>query len=266
MSVPATHHAPLPAEQERHASPVTAEAAAILSLVERAARDPSIDLDRMERLIAMGNEARRQAAEREFNAALSRAQAAMPQVYRAATNSHNNSRYARLEDIHAAITPVITANGFSLSFDTEPCDVAGHYRMVCTVAHAGGHSRQHRADLPSDAAGAQGRANKTALQGFGSTMSYGRRYLTLLIFNVALTNEDNDGQPIKPRAPAGCVTEEEASFLGELVHEVGADLPAFLRHMGVPSLADVPADRYDQAVAALEAKRRRAATPGTGAR
>jgi hypothetical protein len=53
--------------------------------------------------------------------------------------------------------------------------------------------------------GPKGNQNKTATHGFGSTMSYGRRYLICLIFNITLTNEDQDGnQPGEQvTAPAG---------------------------------------------------------------
>ena len=230
------------------------ETAAIFSMIERAARDPSIDLDRLERLFALRETMRREEAERQFNEAMSRAQAEMPRVMRDATNSHNSSRYARLETIAKAITPVITKHGFSLSFDTEPSQLAGHHRMICTVAHAAGHSRQHKADLPADAAGAQGRANKTSIQAFGSTMSYGRRYLTLLIFNVALTNEDNDGAPTEERA---LISEDQVTELRDLLDEVGADMGRFLATIGVESLDQIWADRLDDVKALIERKRGR---------
>jgi hypothetical protein len=44
----------------------------------------------------------------------------------------------------------------------------------------------------------RGSPNKTAIHGFGSAMSYGRRYLLLLIFNLAMRHEDNDGNHINP--------------------------------------------------------------------
>lgn len=169
------------------------EAGALISMIERAARDPNVDLDKMERLFKLRSDVRAQEAETAFNAAMAAAQAEMPRVLRDASNSHTQSRYARLESIHKKITPVITRHGFSLSFDTGEGARQGELRIICTVAHAGGHTRTHQVDLPSDTAGAQGRANKTAVQGFGSTVTYGRRYLTLMVFNVALTNEDDDG-------------------------------------------------------------------------
>ena len=243
--------------RDENPTPAT-ETGAVLSMIAHAARDPSVDIDKMERLMAMQERMRREEAEQQFNAAMSACQAALPRVLRAATNSHNGSRYAKLEQIAKAVTPVITKHGFSLSFDTEQDAPGGYVRMVCRVAHAGGFSRDVRADLPLDAAGSQGKANKTGIQAWGSTMSYGRRYLTLLVFNIALTDDphDNDGQPSRG-GDIEFITEEQAMELRDLADSVEADLPRFLRFMQIQSLADLPATKFDAAVKALESKRAR---------
>ncbi|WP_375408551.1 ERF family protein [uncultured Methylobacterium sp.] len=236
--------------------PPASETGAVLALIERAARDPSIDIDKMERLMAMQERMRLQAAEEIFNAAMSATQAEMPAVLRRAENTHTKSRYAKLEHIAKAITPIYTKHGFSLSFDTEDCDQPGHYRMVCKVAHAAGFSRDHKANLPSDAAGSQGKANKTGIQAFGSTMSYGRRYLTLLVFNIALTDEDNDGNRADPREDEepSFITEAQACELHALVRAGDTDLAKFLAYGRVPSIEEIPAHQFESAKAQLMRK------------
>lgn len=233
------------------------EASAVFQMIERAARDPSVDIDKLERMMAMQERMRLQEAERQFNAAMGQAQAEMPRVLRDATNDHSKSRYARLETISKAITPIITKHGFSLSFGTENSPVAGHHRVTCIVAHEGGFSRKEQADLPADTAGAQGKANKTAIQGFGSTVSYGRRYLTLLIFNVALTNEDDDAQSAGPKAPVEreYLTEAQADELEDLIDAVGADREKLFKYLKVTSLLDIFADRFADVKRLIESKR-----------
>jgi hypothetical protein len=49
------------------------------------------------------------------------------------------------------------------------------------------------ADIFADTKGPRGTPNKTATQGFGSTMSYGRRYLKALMFDLVIAGEDDDG-------------------------------------------------------------------------
>ena len=237
--------------------PVTSEAGAILSMIERAAKDPAVDIDKMERLMRMRNDMIEREQERAFFEAMGRAQAKMPQVLRDAKNTQSNSTYARLETINKAITPVITEHGFSMSFGTEDSPKDGHYRVTCVVAHRDGYSREYHADLPSDTAGFKGNANKTLIQGFGSTVSYGRRYLTLLIFNVALTNEDDDG---KAAGNSATITEEQAARIRELAETTGANLARLLRSGKIERLEDTPADAYDELVRALDEYGRRKGT------
>ena len=96
----------------------------------------------------------------------------------------------------------------------------------------------------------------TAIQALGSTVSYGRRYLTLMIFNVALTNEDDDGVGGSGRDETA-ITQEQIEQLHDLVDSVGANLSAFLKHLGVESLAEIPASRFEEAKRALQRKAQR---------
>ena len=123
-------------------------------------------------------------------------------------------------------------------------------RITCELSHNAGHSKHFHADIPIDAAGMAGKVNKTPTHAFGSTMSYGRRYLTLMIFDIA--TEDDDGN----RAGNGAViSDEQATDLLNLINEVGADKAKFLAYMRVDSIADIPVAKLGGAIAKLEAKR-----------
>jgi hypothetical protein len=75
-----------------------------------------------------------------------------------------------------------------------------HYRVTCTVSHTAGITKDYHADVPTDMHGIKGTQNKTATHGWGSAMSYGRRYLKMLIYDVKLTDDDGkaagNGGPI----------------------------------------------------------------------
>jgi hypothetical protein len=195
---------------ENHPVP-TNETAAILQVIERAATNPDVDIDKMERLFSMHERMKQREAERAFADAMAAAQAEMPVVVRNLRNNQTNSRYADIAAIAKAVNPIITKHGFSLSFGTDASRLDDHYCITCTVSHEGGHSKHYQADIPADGTGMKGNANKTATHAFGSTMSYGRRYLTLLIFNIA-TGDDDDGN----RAGAGPVITD--SQRDELLH------------------------------------------------
>ncbi len=175
-----------------------------LGMIERAARDPAVDISKFERLVALRNQERAFLAEQRFNERMNEVQSLNLRVERESRNSHTNSTYARLEAVNAVVVPAYSSKGFSMSFGTIDCPIKDHYRMICDVSNAG-HTKRFQCDLPSDVSGPQGRANKAAIQGFGSTMSYGRRYLTKLIFNVCEVDdtEDDDGVSASGQKPKG---------------------------------------------------------------
>lgn len=239
--------------------------ASLIDLIARAASDPAFDVGKLEKLVSMQERVVARNAEIAFNASMQAAQAAMPRVTRDAMNDHTKSRYARLETISAAIKPVITDHGFSLSYGTDHSPLDNHYGVTCLVAHSAGFSRLYRADIPIDANGAKGVSNKTATHAFGSTMSYGRRYLLLMVFDIALTNEDDDGQAAGRRqnpqqqiaSDGDVISDEQAGKLRSALTEAGGDIDRFLRFFKIECLPDLPAARFGEAMRMIEAKRGR---------
>jgi hypothetical protein len=149
-------------------------------------------IETIERLVKLKEREDEKRAKAAYAAAMQAAQGEMPQIFKDAKNPQTNSRYARLESVNKSIVPVYTKHGFSLSFGTADCPTPETIRVTCTIRHAAGHSEEHRCDVPLDVLGAKGNPSKTRTHGFGSSLSYGRRYLTLLIFNVS-TGDDDDG-------------------------------------------------------------------------
>lgn len=233
--------------------PVAAEPATILQVIERAARSPEVDPEKMERLLAIYERITAREAEAAFNQAMQAVQSELPRILRDAKNDSTSSRYVRLESLNKQLVPIYTRHGFSLSFSNGDTTVPDAVRVTCVVSHTAGHSRPYHCDVPLDLTGMKGNQNKTRTHAFGSSNSYGRRYLTLLIFNVALVNEDDDGNA----AGTECVTEKQAADLRALATEVGADLPKFLKYIGAESFETIRATDYKKAMAALEAKRSR---------
>lgn len=166
-------------------------ATSLLQAITQASANPDVNIEKMERLFAMHKELVAKEAEAAFNAAMARAQAKIEPVANNASNSQTNSRYAKLAQINRDITPIITAEGLSISFDAGEAP-AGLQRIVAIVSHSAGHSRSYHLDLPMDDVGAKGTVNKTKVHATGSTNSYGRRYLVCMIFNVT-TEDDDDG-------------------------------------------------------------------------
>ncbi len=171
------------------------ETAAILSIVARAAADPTVDIDKLERLMQMQERALARQAEGAFNDAMNRAQSHMGRIKTNQKNNQTGSRYADYAALDKVLRPIYTAEGFSLSFGTAEGAHEGEARIVCHVSHAGGHTRAYQVDMPVDGKGAKGNDVMTKTHAMGAGMSYGMRYLLKMIFNVAIGEDDKDGNP-----------------------------------------------------------------------
>jgi hypothetical protein len=243
---------PAPVAHEMPAS----ESAAIFQIIERAARDPNVDLDKMERLMAMREREMTRIAQTAFNVAMKEAQAEMPQVVRNAKNTQTNSLYAKYETISDAIQPVITKHGFSLTFSEGIAAQPNHIRVLCDVMHEAGHTKQYYADIPFDNVGMKGNANKTNTHAYGSTKSYGKRYLKCDIFDVAVKNQDDDGNA----AGGGyeTITTEQRDTLLALINETETPVEKFCEWAKIEAVSDLLARHYDKAVSVLQQKKEKA--------
>lgn len=224
------------------------ESAALISMIARASADPNVSIDKMERLFAMHKEMAAEKRKTEYQAAMALAQAEIGPVVKDRKNEHTKSMYATLEAVDAAIRPIYTAHGFSLSFDAPDVTEKG-LLISCDVLHSSGHS-EHKTLLGAlDTVGPSGTRNKTDIQGLGSTVSYLRRYLTCMVFNVTVKNEDKDGNKTAQTINAAQYVE-----LTEKLELVKGDPEKFAELFRVQSLTEIPASRFDDAIRKIELK------------
>lgn len=240
---------------------IQTESAALYSLIERAMADPNFDLVKLDRLIALKEKVEKENQRKLFNAAMADAQAEIQPVAARAKNTHTSSTYATLDAIGKEIDPIITKHGFSLSFGLGEGAPSGSMRVTYKVAHREGFEERGHADIPTDAAGAKGGTNKTATHAFGSTVTYGRRYLTCMIFNVKW-EKDDDGNAAgrKAETEKPLITEDQIKALRDLLEATDSDEAKFCQRIGVPSLAEIYADKYMAACALIRQKMERRAS------
>jgi ERF superfamily len=231
-----------------------AEPDSLLNFLARAVRDPAIDVTKLESLLRMQREIVADDARLQFNRAMSAAQGEMQPVLRNARNEQTSSRYATLEAVDAAIRPIYARHGFCLEFNSEPLD-GPNVRIVCEVSHVGGHSKKYCLEAALDVAGPKGTGNKTPVQGLGSSVSYLRRYLTSMAFNVVLTNDDNDGNRTRP--DAGRLSLEQLAVLSDLMAQTRTEEGRFLAAMtpGLTSIEHAPAADFPRLKNALLTKK-----------
>lgn len=174
-------------------SAVVSYSASLIDVIAQAARDPSVDIDKMERLIALQQQVSAREAELLFNQAMNAAQSEMRPISANASNPQTKSRYATFDKLDRALRPIYTHHGFSLSFDEGDSLKPNHVRVLCYCAHNGGHTRTYHRDMPADGKGAKGGDVMTLTHAAGAAGSYGARYLLKGIWNVAVGAEDDDG-------------------------------------------------------------------------
>jgi len=225
------------------------DSTALISVIERAARDPNIDIDKMERLLAMQMQIFARAAEADFNVAMSACQAEMPIIKATFKNDQTNSFYAALEEIDRIARPIYTRHGFALSFGTTDCPLEGFFRQTCKLSHRAGHSEMRQADLPTDMVGIKGNPNKTGIQGFGSTMTYGQRYITKLAFNIVV-GDDTDGN-------GPTLSKEQIAEIEQKLKESGTNREQFFEWWRIKSLDRMPAFNFPVIMDMLDKRSKR---------
>lgn len=231
----------------------------VLDIIREVAADPASDLNKLEKLLAMQERAQANEARVAYQKAMRDVQEEIPPIRRDAKNESSHSRYARLETIIDAIRPIYTKHGFSLSYGSAEPRKEGALRVVCKVHHSAGHAENFELEGELDTVGPKGLPNKTPIQGLGSSVSYLRRYLVTMIFNVVLCNEDNDGQRL-----AGPITQEQADTIRDYMPQIvgpgeseAAEQSKFLKYIGAKIISEIRSQDYTKAITALEAKARK---------
>lgn len=236
-----------------NSQPVASEASALISMIERAARDPNVDIDKMERLMKMHDAALARSAKASYDAALAEMQPKLPVIKERGgirnSSGKVQSTYALWEDINEAIKPVLAEFGFALSFRSGHED--GKIVVTGILSHRDGHREETTMHLPIDTSG-----SKNAVQAVGSSTSYGKRYTASALLNLTSRGEDDDGNA----GGAKVITEDQIGELTALIEDIGGPRKdrlkaAFLKYMKVDAIGDIPAAKFKDAVTALENKR-----------
>jgi ERF superfamily len=214
----------LPATQEGNGNAVAkadGQAASMLSSVVSAARDPSVDADKMVTMANLAMQLQDRERESEFNRAKMAAIMEMPAITKrgAITNKAGGvqSRYSKFEDIHRAVMPILRKHGLAISFNVG--NQGGMVTVQPILSHVSGFTEKGEAmALPIDTTG-----SKNGTQGAGSAASYGKRHTIKAMLNIIEAGEDDDGQsagggPLDRLTPQ----ERELLALGNAAAQQGA--------------------------------------------
>lgn len=225
----------------------------MFEVLQRAAGDPNVDPDKIERLYEIMDRERNSEAKRAWNAAMVAALKEMEPMRR--DKKGEKAWYTELASIAHKVSDIFTKNGLFLSFSQGDSPLENHIRVLGDVGHELGHTEQRHVDIPivDKALQKDGTEKKifTDIHAVGSAFTYGRRYLTLLLGNIP--TPDDDG-----KAAGGSVveyiTEEQAAKIQEYF-DAADDVKwtsKCLEWMGVKELSELQAKDFNKALSGIK--------------
>lgn len=173
--------------EQMQALQVGNDVAPMLAMIERAARDPNVDVTKMEKLWAMKEHADAIHAKQAYDAAMANLQPELPDIPergKAIVNGQVRYTFPLWEDINAAIKPILSKHGFALTFRIHPGD---QISVTGVLSHKAGHREETSISLPADTSG-----SKNPVQAVASSTSYGKRYTAGALLNLTSHGEDDD--------------------------------------------------------------------------
>ena len=187
-------------------------------------------------------------AQRKFNAAFVDLQRNLPPIT-ATSVILNRGKYEKFEDLMRVVGPILTANGFTVSFSNDCKD--GRIIETCYLSHVGGHTRENsfavRVGRGDDDTQKDCKAATTAKR--NAFMNA----LNIVIRQDCLNEENDAGMEGDPNAK---VTEKQAEELEHRLKMVTGNVPAFLALAKAKTFAEIPANRYEELSGMIARKER----------
>lgn len=190
---------------------------------------------------------------KEISAALVRAQKAFGPALKQSANPHFRSKYADLATCVEAVIDALNDNGIALIQQTSECDTGVIVETVF-IHESGETYSAGKLHVP---------ASKHDAQGYGSALTYARRYSLMAACGIAPEDDDGNAATAAPPArraataatpPAPKVTDLEVGTIAKLAEAKGVDVAAICKAYGIATLSDMPMAKAPEAIARLQAK------------
>jgi len=247
-----TEQSERPVERLLPAPPSDSPSTALV-LIEKVALDPRVDVEKLERVIAMYERLKAKEAELAYNAAKGRILKKLARIKIVKNRSvlyeiengkpqkgtYEAFKYAPLEEIDKHLRPLLAKEDMDLSYSDEPREGGGILIRGRLKHLPGGHYEDSLMPAPLDTSG-----GKSTVQGVGSTNSFLRRYVACNIFNIVVVGNDDDGS-------GGTIDETQTKIILELIKKAKVG-PKFLKYMKAHSVEE--AGSLEAAVATIAAR------------
>jgi hypothetical protein len=179
-------------------------------------------------------------------AALVQVQATVEGAVKGRANpAFKGTKYADLASVWDACREQLCSNGLSVTqFPGEM--VENRMTMTTQLSHESGEWMRGTLSIP---------LSKVDAQGYGSAVTYARRYALAAV--VGVCPEDDDGNAASQRGAqqqVATINDDQRSILMTLAERSGADMKGFCTFYRIDSLPGLPADKFPAAKAMLEKK------------
>lgn len=157
-----------------------------------------LDIEKLERLMALNQQWEAQQAKKKFYEALSKFQSIIPPLKKNKTANINSQKgafkykYADLGGITESIKKHLQECG--LTYRWEFSEEKGKHKVTCFISHIDGHTESTSMEADNDDSGAKNR-----IQQAGSTHTYLQRYTLIGALGLSTADEDNDGKSVQPQ-------------------------------------------------------------------
>ena len=185
---------------------------------------------------------------KNISAALVNAQRAFSPALKCSTNPHFKSKYADLAVCVDAVIDALNDNGIYLIQKCHDCD-NGVIVETVFIHESGEELSGGKLHVPSA---------KQDAQGYGSALTYARRYSLMAASGIAPEDDDGNLAARAKAEPSAKITAAHIANITALIDEVKANKDAFLKYCKLNAIEDMPLLQYPSAIKALEAKRKSA--------
>ena len=224
----------------------------LIEVIAQAAKDPNVDVGKMQAILAMKERLEDRDAEVQFNRDMVALQARLPRIVKTRkieVKGTLRSKYAAFEDIDEQVRPLMIEYGFAASYTTEDHGPK-ETKVTCIIRHRQGHKESYSVIVPFDRS-----EYRSDAQSQGSTISFGKRYAFCLGLNVTIIGDDNDGR-------GGFITQQQADTIADMLAQCGATANPkvqtdFLNYVGAKCVAEIAARDFQKAMTALNSKIRK---------
>ena len=127
-----------------------------------------------------------------FNASLLHIQKQLKRIPKRGWNDSTKTHYALVEDVDAEIQGRMQEESMSLSFEPEAHPQPNMVTIVGILSQ-GAYSKRYPLPMPCDGQGAKGGGVMTRTHATGSAITYAKRYLKNMIFDLGFKEKDDDG-------------------------------------------------------------------------